>query len=97
MSHPRYDWWGYAKSMIKRYPDKNTENERQAVDRAIAQTKEMENGSDRMAVVRMVLIKKTHTIAGAALQIHCCERNAQQWHADFIRLVAKEFECHGLF
>ena len=97
MSHPRYDWWGYAKSMIKRYPDKNTENERQAVKRALERTESMTDGQSRLAVVNMVLIRKTHTIAGAALEVHSCERNAQQWHADFIRLVAKEFQCTGLF
>lgn len=27
MSHPRYDWWGYCKGMIRRYPSLSDERE----------------------------------------------------------------------
>lgn len=97
MGGARYDWWRYAKSMVKRYPKYTTEAETRAVEAALQKTKELECGDLRLAVVDMVLCKQTHTIAGAALQVHSCERNACQWHADFIKLVAKEFRCDGLF
>ena len=97
MGGAKYDWWRYAKSMVKRYPKYTTQDEARAVEIAMQKTAELEDGALRLAVVEMVLRKKTHTIAGAALQVHSCERNACQWHADFIKLVAKEFRCDGLF
>lgn len=103
MSKPRYDWWGYVKAIIRRYPSlKDAEVsgislcEKEAVEAAIAATERMQNGRHRMAVVNMVFWKKTHTLSGAALMIPCSERTAQQWHADFIRLVAENFKCDGL-
>ena len=96
MGGARYDWWRYAKSMVKRYPKYTTADETEAVKKAIEKTKSMEDGEARLKVVDLVLMKKTHTIAGAALQVHSCERNASQWHADFIKLVAREFSCNGL-
>lgn len=31
MSKPKYQWWGYAKSMIRRYPNKVNPDESRAV------------------------------------------------------------------
>ena len=96
MSSPRYGWWGYAKHMIRRYPDAVNENERAAVEAALAETERMRGGEDRLKIARMVLLKGTHTLAGAALQIPCSERTAQRYHADFIRAVGRNFRCDGL-
>ena len=96
MSQPRYGWWGYAKHMIRRYPDAVNENERAAVEAALAETERMRGGEDRLKIARMVLLKGTHTLAGAALQIPCSERTAQRYHADFIRAVGRNFRCDGL-
>lgn len=96
MSCPRYGWWGYAKHMIRRYPDRTNENETRAVAAAIAETERMYAGGDRLNIAKMVLLDGSHTLAGAALQIPVSERTAQRYHADFIRCVGKHFKCNGL-
>lgn len=103
MSKPRYPWWGYAKSMARKYPtrkgailDEKASAEQNAVEEAIAATKQLNNGLERMKVVDMVLFHGTHQIPGAALMIPCSERTAAQWHGDFIREIAKHFKCNGL-
>lgn len=96
MSNPRYGWWPYVKDMIRRYPDKTTEDETRAVDTAVAETIRLLDGEDRMKVIRMVFLKKTHTLQGAALNVPCSYETAKRWTQQFIRLVAKSFECCGL-
>lgn len=68
----------------------------QAVEAAIEATRRRRDGEARMAVVEMVLLKRTHNIPGAALRIPCSERTALRWHGDFIREIAAHFSCDGL-
>lgn len=82
--------------MIRRYPDKVNEDERKAVEDAIEKTKAMKTGECRFQVVELVLMKRTHTIAGAASKIHCSESTAKMYHTEFIRDVGKFFRCNGL-
>lgn len=96
MSRPRYDWWGYIKAVIRRYPILKSKDvsgvamrEREAVQAAVEDTEGMRDGAERMKLIDMVFWKQTHTLAGAAMQIPCSERTAQEWHRQFIRLVAK--------
>lgn len=103
MSKPKYDWWGYIKAVIRRYPAlKDIEvsgialREKEAVEAAIVSTERMPNGRDRLTLVGMVFWEQTHTLEGAALMIPCSERTARRWHTDFIKLVAKKFKCDGL-
>lgn len=96
MSKPRYQWWGYAKSMIRRYPDRVNEDERRAVETAIEQTLAMKTGDIRYKVVELILIKRTHTIAGAAMKANCSESTAKMYHTEFIRMVGQCFNCQGL-
>lgn len=96
MSKPRAGWWGYAKHMIRRYPGRDSEEERRAVRLALEETERMNNGADRLKIARLVLLEGSHTLAGAALQIPCSERTAQRYHADFIRAVGRNFRCDGL-
>lgn len=98
MSSPRYDWWGYVKAIIRRYPalkDRDvsgiSKREKDAVQEAIKTVEKMSNGMDVLAIIDMVFWKRTHTLSGAALQIPCSERTAQEYHRQFIRLVAKNF------
>jgi len=98
LSKPKYGWWGYVKDMIRRYPGLekaevygNALKEKEAVKAAVSQTEALDNGKDRIALVNMVFWKKTHTLEGAALKVHCSKRTAQEWHRQFIRLVAKNF------
>lgn len=96
MSKPRYQWRGYVKGMIARYPDNVNENEKKAVSAAIENTKAMKNADIRLKVVELVLMKGTHTIPGAALKCYCSERTAYNYHAEFINEVGKNFRCNGL-
>ena len=130
MSKPRYDWWGYVKSMIRRYPalkdelsdlhstsetvnysgmlggsgasltteltairelPTNKQREYEAVRRAIATTERYRDGRDRLKVIKLVLWDGTYTLEGAALQIPCSFWTAQNWHCEFIRLVASYY------
>ena len=83
--------------MVRRWPDRVNENEYAAVAAAIAETERMDAGADRLKVADMVLLKGSHTLAGAALNIPCSERTAQRYHADFLRAVGKHFKCDGLW
>lgn len=84
------------KNMINRYPGKTTEDETRAVKTAVEETKRLLDGCDRMKVIEMVFFKKTHTLQGAALNVPCSYETAKRWTQQFIRLVAKSFECCGL-
>ena len=96
MSKTRFGWWSYVKDMIRRYPEKTNEDETRAVETAIEDTKSLLDGDDRMKVIRMVFLKKTHTLQGAALNVPCSYETAKRWTQQFIRLVAKSFVCCGL-
>lgn len=91
MSSPRYDWWGYAKGMIRRYPARNTVREREAVDRAIARTGELPDGEARLELARLMFWQCSHTLSGAAMKCCVSERTARRWHTEFIRMVAGEY------
>lgn len=84
------------KDMIRRYPDETNDDESRAVSAAVEDTKRLLDGDDRMRVIRMVFFKKTHTLQGAALNVPCSYETAKRWTQQFIRLVAKSFECCGL-
>ena len=98
MSSPRYDWWGYVKAIIRRYPrmkdadvSGNALKEKEAVRVSIEQTEALANGAERIEFISMVFWKQTHTLAGAAMEIPCSERTARRWHTDFIKTVAKNY------
>lgn len=96
MSKPRYGWWSYVKDMIRRYPGRTSTDETRAIESAIAETESLVGGRERMQVIQMVFIKKTHTLQGAALNVPCSYETAKGWTQQFIRAVAKAFECQGL-
>lgn len=96
LSKPKYGWWGYAKWIIRQYPAREGKfiqgkalEEQTAVKRAIDQTKQMENGMERIQVIEMVFFRRTHTLEGAALMVPCSYDTAQKYHAQFIKAVAR--------
>ena len=95
MSKPRDIWWGYVKAMIRVYPLKRegalAERENAAVSRALEETSTLPGGADRRRLIDLVFFAQTHTLEGAAQQLHCSVRTARRWHTDFIRLVAKKY------
>ncbi len=60
----------------------------EAVANAIAYTEKLVNGQDRIKFIDMVFWKQTHTLVGAGKALYVEERTAQEWHRQFIRLVA---------
>lgn len=64
------------------------QREYEAVRRAIATTERMKSSRDRLKVVDLVFWKQTHTLEGAALMVPCSYDTAQNYHEEFIKLVA---------
>ena len=95
MSSPRYKWWGYVKAMCKDYRKKGREGdeaekkERKAVKIALEEIQGQVYGHEKKQLVEMVLIERTHTLHGAAGVLYVSYKTAQKWHADFLKLVAK--------
>lgn len=103
MSSPRYGWWGYVKAMIRKYPERRGQTltgtalrEYEAVQAAIEQTERMRNGANRLKVIELVYWKKTHALKNAGLYVRYSECTVQNWHADFIKTVARNFRCDSL-
>ncbi|EDS11215.1 hypothetical protein ANACOL_01835 [Anaerotruncus colihominis DSM 17241] len=66
-----------------------------AVQRAIEQTAQMENGLERMKVIDLVFFSRTHTLEGAAMMVPCSYDTAQKYHAQFIKAVARNMGLLG--
>ena len=67
------------------------QREYEAVRRAIEQTRGYANSKERLAVVDMVLWKRSHTVEGAALNVSCSYATARRYHWEFIITVAKQY------
>lgn len=65
------------------------QREYEAVRRAIETTERYKNGQERLKVVDLVFWKRSHTLEGAALAVHCSTITAKRWHGEFIHTVAK--------
>lgn len=68
------------------------DREMEAVRRAIEETERMVTGEIRLKIIREVYWDKTHTLNGAFLDCHISQRTGERWHAEFVHLVAKNFE-----
>ena len=91
MNRPRYIWWRYIKTVIRRYaecPDVLSASEYSAVQRAVMFTRSLTDGELRLRLIQLVLWNRTHTIAGAAIMLYISESTAQDWHAQFVKSVA---------
>lgn len=95
-SKQHYDWWGYIKSLVRKYP-RNRSSElsgvalrnHEAVKKAVDATLAMDGGADRLKVINMVHWERTRTLDGAALAVPCSRRTAAYWQREFFELVAK--------
>lgn len=65
------------------------ERELDAVERAVKTTRRGPDGKLRVKVVEMVYFRGSHTIEGAAQQVHVSYKTAWRWTDNFIRLVGK--------
>lgn len=100
----RYDWWPYMQAIVRRYPSRqaNFENlgkiqrrEVHAVSEAIRRTEVMEDGDDRIKLVKAVYWSRHRkTMAGIAMDLYISRATACRWNSEFILTVA---ECFGLY
>ena len=92
MSKPRYPWWSYVKSMVRRYRQpaktRNEERERDAVRRAVA---DFSDHPDRLRLISLVFWEQSFNLSGAAQACHVSYDTARLWSAQFLRCVAKHF------
>lgn len=96
MSKQRYDWWGYVKSLIRKYPENRSSElsgvalrNHEAVKKAVDDTIKMDGGADRLKVINMVHWERTRTLDGAALAVPCDGRTAYRWQRSFFEEVAR--------
>ena len=71
-----------------------TKAERAAVEDAIKEMEQLVVVFELFWLIDLVLWKRTHTLQGAAMVVYVSERTAQEWHRQFIYLVA---EKRGLY
>ena len=95
MSRPRYYWFGIVKTIIYQYPnklDRGTIKGAEAdicIKKALNETSAAKDGEERMRLIDMVFVRKTHKVYGAASEIHISESTAKRWIAEFVYLVAQ--------
>ena len=100
----RYDWWPYMQAIIKWYPDRQMifdslgkiqQREVMAVSEAIKRTADMEDGMERLRLVKAVYwAKHRKTMSGIALDLFISRATAFRWNLEFVLTVA---ECFGLY
>ena len=67
---------------------KQQQREYEAVERALKRTRSGPDGKERVRAVELVYFRRSHTIEGAAQQLHVSYMTAWKWTDSFIRLVA---------
>ena len=91
-------------AIIRRFPARQAnleslgkiqQQEVQAVSEAIRRTEAMEDGLDRMRLVKAVYWSKHRkTMSGIALDLYISRATAFRWNSEFVLTVA---ECFGLY
>ena len=69
--------------------------ELEAIEKAVKTTRRGPDGKLRVRVVEMVYFRGTHTIEGAAQQVHVSYTTAWRWTDSFVRLVGKYLGCES--
>lgn len=96
MSKKHYDWWGYVKSLVRKYPESRSSElsgvalrNHEAVRKAVDDTLNMDGGANRLKVINMVHWERTRTLEGAALAVPCDRATAARWQRRFFEEVAR--------
>lgn len=96
MSRPRYWWYGVVRKSITHARELETDTNVQAIiisnaiKDAKEETKKLPNGDLRIRAVEEILINKTKTYEGVALEVHYDWRTVQNWVNSFVNLVGKK-------
>ena len=67
------------------------EKEYEAVKMAIAKTEGGSDGKARINLIRLIYWDRTHTLEGAAQEVHVSYRTARRWHRAFIVAVGENY------
>lgn len=94
MSRPSNDYYGYIMMRIKKYPGIKKEDSIVSMMQWNAIEKELKKldnkkDKDKLRAVQMVLIKKTHTIEGAAQVLNYSYYSVRNWIQDFVNAVGR--------
>lgn len=96
MGKQRYDWWGYVKSLVRKYPENRSSElsgvalrNHEAVKKAVDATLATDGGADRLKVISMVHWERTRTLEGAASAVPCSGRTAAYWQREFFEETAR--------
>ena len=58
-----------------------------AVEEALADQKENENGAARLRMVELFYFQRTHTMQGAAMECHYSRETIQKWNREILSAV----------
>ena len=92
----RHWWYGSVVNALKHYPGIKSDTSRmaqahaKAIDAAIKETLEMDDGQLRIKAVDLIFFKRTCTVDGAALRVYASVRTVQRWTSAFIDLVGEK-------
>ena len=68
------------------------QREYEAVRRAVKLTQlNQVSGGIRLRIIDLVFWKRSHTLEGAAQEVHCSYRTARRYHGEFIMTVARYY------
>ena len=76
-----------AEAAAMRQLPRDEQRELDAVSTAIQTTMRYRNGELRIRIIDLVYWRNTHTLEGAAMEVHVSGKTAQGWHSDFVELV----------
>lgn len=103
MSKPKHAWWGYVKSMVRKYPNRIGKEmcgvearEFEAVSCAIQHFKKEKNGEEILKVIELAYWKHPYSLTGASMRLHWSYDSVVNMHRAFIRTVARYFRCDSL-
>ncbi len=63
-----------------------------AIHAALCQTLAEPGGAERVQLEELVSFRRSHTLAGAALLLHCHPNTAGNWHRAFLKKILIELE-----
>ena len=79
-----------ADAALRMLPEVNR-RELEAVRAAVNETKTQDSGNLRLELVKLYYWKRSHTLFGAAEDVHVSRSTAKRWNTEFVKLVAKNF------
>ena len=80
-----------TEDLVARAMSRTNIREFDAVRLAIQQTENVKGGDAQLRLIRLIYWERTHTLSGAAMEVHISVPTAKRWHGDFIRRVAQNF------